>query len=456
MTLPAKSLPYALRYACVCDRGLRREGNQDRAWADLEHRVFAVCDGVGGNQGGEIASQTAIETLQDAFQTPDDNPPPVRLERAVHYANRDIYEMALHDIHLSGMATTVVALLLDGVTAHVAHAGDSRLYRFHDGRLVQETLDHTDLMDTVRRGELTLDEALRLPGVSRNVINRALGTQHDVELETRSFPFEPGTRFLLCSDGVTRHIPNDELAAVLASAADPQAACDALHERCYERGAEDNLTALVVWVDRAGEPVPVVARPVEPVRVSGDLQRRREATIPPRSFPPERTSGEHHPFREHLEAHRSTVRRRVLLGGLAGLMLLAAAFWAGGRYWKPVAAIWTTPSTTSPVSQTETNRELFESARRDLTAGDDVKASEERFRRLADREPTRADYRYWLGRAVLAAGRPAEAVPHFQAAVTLDPSLADAYLFLAGAKAASGDRTGAETALKRYSEIVKK
>ncbi|QUV91237.1 PP2C family serine/threonine-protein phosphatase [Chloracidobacterium aggregatum] len=148
----ASAATSTVRFACICDRGLQRTSNQDRALAEVSARLFVVCDGVGGNTGGEIASQTAIETVRDTFIAPDERPPLVRLERAIHYANRDIFEMARHDLDLAGMATTLVALHLDGETACVAHAGDSRLYYFADGTLTQVTVDHTPLHDAVRRG----------------------------------------------------------------------------------------------------------------------------------------------------------------------------------------------------------------------------------------------------------------------------------------------------------------
>jgi protein phosphatase len=315
-----------IRFACICDRGLQRTSNQDRARAEVSARLFVVCDGVGGNTGGEIASQTAIETVRDAFIAPDERPPIVRLERAIHYANRDIFEMARHDLDLAGMATTLVALHLDGDTAYVAHAGDSRLYHFVDGKLTQVTMDHTPLHEAVRRGELSLEEAEQLPKANSEV-SRALGVLPEVEVETQTLPFTIGSRFLLCTDGVTRHITNAELERLMTTFVDnPDGLCDEIHRYCYERGAEDNFTALVVCVD---PPLPASDQALSsPLSLQERLVRTKEMNSVP-SFPADRTTGDHHPLRELVEARRARSRREWMLYTLVVLVLMALSFVAG-------------------------------------------------------------------------------------------------------------------------------
>ncbi len=322
----ASAAPCTVRFACICDRGLQRTSNQDRALAEVNARLFVVCDGVGGNTGGEIASQTAIETVRDAFLAPDNHPPLVRLERAIHYANRDIYEMAKHDLDLAGMATTLVALHLAGDTACVAHAGDSRLYYFANGTLTQITTDHTPLQDAVRRGELAVAEAEQLP--KANEVSRALGVLPEVEVETQEFTFVVGARFLLCTDGVTRHIANHELERLMATFSDnPDGLCDEIHRYCYERGAEDNFTALVVYVDPLPSNPPPAGPPSAP-SLQERLVRTRELSLAP-SFPTDRTTGEHHPLKELVEARRARSRRELLLQVSATLLLMLLAFAAG-------------------------------------------------------------------------------------------------------------------------------
>ncbi|MGQ9896085.1 MAG: PP2C family protein-serine/threonine phosphatase [Acidobacteriota bacterium] len=314
-----------IRFACICDRGLQRISNQDRALAEVSARLFVVCDGVGGNTGGEIASQTAIETVRDAFIAPDDRPPLVRLERAIHYANRDIFEMARHDLDLAGMATTLVALHINGETAYVAHVGDSRLYYFADKTLTQVTVDHTPLQDAVRRGELSPAEAEQLP--KANEVSRALGVLPEVAVETQIFPLAVKSRFLLCTDGVTRHVTNPELERLMTVFEDnPDGLCDEIHRYCYERGAEDNFTALVVCVD---PPLPAPPdAPTFPPSLEERLVRTREMNTVP-SFPADRTTGEQHPLRELVEARRARSRREWLLYTLTVLVLMALSFVAG-------------------------------------------------------------------------------------------------------------------------------
>lgn len=343
----ASAAPFTVRFACICDRGLQRASNQDRALAEVNARLFVVCDGVGGNTGGEIASQTAIETVRDAFIAPDDHPPLLRLERAIHYANRDIYEMAKHDLDLAGMATTLVALHLAGDTACVAHAGDSRLYHFADGKLTQITTDHTPLQDAVRRGELSVAEAEQLPRA--NEVSRALGVLPEIQVEMQDFTFAVGARFLLCTDGVTRHIANDELEQLMTTFVDnPDGLCDEIHRYCYERGAEDNFTALVVCVDPPPANPPPPGPPSAP-SLQERLVRTRELSVAP-SFPADRTTGEHHPLKELVEARRARSRRELLLQAAATLLLMALSFAAGwwlggGRPPSPIPAASEAPPT---------------------------------------------------------------------------------------------------------------
>jgi serine/threonine protein phosphatase PrpC len=248
--------PTALRIevAAVTDRGLseKRPENEDSLLNDSAHSVFAVADGVGGAQAGEVASQTAIEVLQEAFANQHEGEDVEDLmEIAIQRANDSIYRLSREQPRFAMMATTIVALHLDGLRATVGHVGDSRLYRLTpEGQLRRETDDHSLVEEEMRAGRLTPEQAANHPG--RNVISRALGAEASVEVDMRTFEFESGTTFLLCSDGITRHIPDEELSALLRNAQSPEAACDKMKRLCYERGAEDNLTAVVVRVGGSG------------------------------------------------------------------------------------------------------------------------------------------------------------------------------------------------------------
>src|SRR5205085_12609798 len=137
-------------------------------------------------------------------------------------------------------------LYIDGDRATVAHVGDSRVYRLEEGRFFRETIDHTDYHDDLRAAVASGAQAGR-----RNVINRALGVEAEVDVEVKTLHVSDGVRFLLCSDGVYRHLSDEEMARVLAQFKDPQQAADELKRLVHERGADDNLTAIVVQLGRA-------------------------------------------------------------------------------------------------------------------------------------------------------------------------------------------------------------
>jgi len=234
--------------ASISDRGLseKRPQNEDSFVELPQYGVFAVADGVGGANAGDFASQMAIELITEAVSNQGIESDAEQLFRmAIDHANRSIHQMASDLPQLSSMATTIVALHLKGNIATVAHVGDSRIYRFTpDGQAFRETQDHSVVEEEVRAGRLTPEEALIHP--SRNVISRAVGAENTVDIDVRTIMVEPNTTFLLCSDGITRHINDEELQAIFATGADPRLICDHLKELCYSRGAEDNLTAVIV------------------------------------------------------------------------------------------------------------------------------------------------------------------------------------------------------------------
>ena len=239
-----------LEAAAVTDRGLneKRPHNEDSYLLDAERGIFVVADGVGGANAGEVASRTAVEVLEEAFRhiKPGEDVEDL-LEIAIQRANASIFQMSREQTQLSSMATTVVALHIEGRRATVGHVGDSRLYSLPPGgRIRRETEDHSVVEEEVKAGRMTREQAANHP--SRNVISRALGAEQSVEVDMRAFEIEDGTIFLLCSDGITRHIPDREIEQLLANSASLEAACAEMKRLCFERGAEDNLTAVAVRV----------------------------------------------------------------------------------------------------------------------------------------------------------------------------------------------------------------
>ena len=260
--------------AAITDRGLsqKRPLNEDSYLELSQHGLFAVADGVGGAQAGELASQTAMEVLYEAFAHPrNDVDTEELLEMAIQSANTAIYQMSHELPQLEMMATTIVALRLDGTVATIGHVGDSRIYRLDaKGNLFRETQDHSMVEEEVRAGRMTLAQAASHP--SRNVISRALGAEETVEVDLKTIMFEPNSTFLLCSDGITRHVSDVEMRDILLKHRNPSEACRELKEICFARGAEDNLTAVIIAV--------LAAEAAEMATLANDFEDDDEATIP--------------------------------------------------------------------------------------------------------------------------------------------------------------------------------
>src|SRR6187431_1709119 len=244
---------FQVHSAALTDRGLneRRPLNEDSLLHDPARSIFAVADGVGGAEAGEVASSTAIEVLDEAFRHQTDGADVEDLmELAIQRANASIHQMAQEHARFSMMATTIVALHIKGDVATFGHVGDSRLYRLTpDGQLHRETEDHSIVEEEVRAGRMTPEQAANHP--SKNVISRALGAEQGVEVDMKTMEVEDGTEFLLCTDGITRHISDNELRQLLVVNSDLEEVCRELKRRCFERGAEDNLTVVVVRVGDA-------------------------------------------------------------------------------------------------------------------------------------------------------------------------------------------------------------
>ncbi len=234
--------------AAVSDRGLNesRPQNEDSYLELKQYGVFVVADGVGGAQAGEVASQMAVEIIGEAFiNISADADPEDTMRIAIERANGAIFQMSQDLPQLASMATTVVALHVAKDIATLAHVGDSRIYRVDaNGKIFRETDDHSVVEEEVRAGRMTPEQALVHP--SRNVISRALGAEDTVDPDIKMLIVHPATTFLLCSDGITRHIGDSEIEELLASDSEPSEICAKMKEICFGRGAEDNLTAVIV------------------------------------------------------------------------------------------------------------------------------------------------------------------------------------------------------------------
>jgi protein phosphatase len=237
------------------DTGRQRHANEDAYFADAP--LFAVADGMGGAQAGEVASKIAA----DAFSDSDDRgeAPEGYLRRVVRTANDRIHELAELDAARSGMGTTLTAALLGDDEVSLAHVGDSRAYAFRDGELKRLTSDHSLVEELRRQGRLTEAQAEEHP--QRSIITRALGPEPDVEVDTMTFPARPGDVFLLCSDGLTTMVPEERIARILERSRDLDSAVSRLVREANDGGGRDNITVVAFRVDDVAAPAPAEEEP---------------------------------------------------------------------------------------------------------------------------------------------------------------------------------------------------
>ncbi len=237
----------AVRYAAaaVTDRGRKRPSNEDAFGYSVEDGVYVVCDGMGGAAAGEIASSIAVdEVLRLLCERDRQAPLPAVAEDAICAANTAIYSRAERNRNLSGMGTTLVALVVEESRVWVLNVGDSRCYRLRSGRIEQLTFDHSLVEEQVRLGRMSRAEALRSP--LRNMITRALGTQSCVTPDCFQFEAEPGDIFLLCSDGLTRELSDSQVQSNLSVNLPLADRCAKLVEAAKKAGGHDNITAILV------------------------------------------------------------------------------------------------------------------------------------------------------------------------------------------------------------------
>jgi PPM family protein phosphatase len=232
------------------DVGLARSGNEDSYLCG--RTVFAVADGLGGHQGGEVASAAAMEPLAalDGRDLAEPREAAVALAGAIRDANSAILDRAAGDPALWGMGTTVTAAALAGERfLQLAHVGDSRAYLLRAGTLEQLTSDHTVVAELVRRGRLTPEQAAVHP--ERSILTRAVGLDPGILVDIPDpLELQPGDQVLLCSDGLTEAVPDDRIAELLAG--DGIDTCKALIDAANAAGGPDNITVVLVRVDETG------------------------------------------------------------------------------------------------------------------------------------------------------------------------------------------------------------
>lgn len=232
--------------ACLTDVGRQRHTNEDSFYAEAP--VFAVADGMGGAQAGEVASAMAVEEFGNGRDS--SKPPEAQLADVHQAANRRIWEMAQTDQHRAGMGTTLTAVMVGDTDVSVGHVGDSRLYLLRDGSLERLTRDHSLVEEFVRQGKLTPEQAERHP--QRSVITRALGPESEVEVDTFTVPARHGDVYMLCSDGLSGMVRDDDIADIIGRGASLAEAARSLIDAANENGGRDNITVVLFRLEDDG------------------------------------------------------------------------------------------------------------------------------------------------------------------------------------------------------------
>jgi protein phosphatase len=299
-----------LHSAGLTDPGRRRRQNEDAFVS--EPPLFAIADGMGGAQAGELASRLAAAAVgrgEASGLTGGD-----RVLALIEAANRSVYERAAGDESVSGMGTTMTVALVEDDQVWVGHVGDSRAYLLRDGGLEQVTEDHSLVAELIRSGRLTPDEAGDHP--HRSVITRALGTDPDVAVDVMPVPTQPGDVFVLCSDGLTTMVDDDAILELVERHRDDlETAARALVDTANDAGGEDNIT--VVLFEVAGS--------VRAIEETGELPLRDDE---------ETLHGIPSPFAEQPAApprRRTRIGPALIVTGLAVLVLGAVAVFGLSR-----------------------------------------------------------------------------------------------------------------------------
>jgi len=332
--------------AAVSNVGKIRANNQDSGYAG--HTLFVVADGMGGHAGGDVASAIATKRIMEAdkaYHSAQDAE--FALQAALIAANSQLAETVFEHAELTGMGTTVSALVVLDDQVAIAHIGDSRIYLFRDGELSQITTDHTFVQRLVDSGRITEAEAMVHP--RRSVLMRVLGdVESSPEIDTSILATRAGDRWLICSDGLSGVVSNTGIGNALKAPLDAQAVADRLVKESLDGGAPDNVTIVVVDIgsggERQGDPV-VVGSASAPLAFGEEPVRTRAPRIPSLRLHPVRETHFEPDSQDYLselieEDARRALRRKVTW--LAGIVLLVVAIagaallgyqWTQSRYY---------------------------------------------------------------------------------------------------------------------------
>lgn len=494
----------------ITDKGLKRQANEDNLLALPSRGVFIVADGVGGRRGGQTASRTVAEVFEKVFtgphQAPGSDLPMEDLRKLVHetieLCNQKIYTEAEMNQELEGMATTLAMSAVRDNRAIVAHVGDSRVYRCDARGLVRLTEDHSEVNEAVRLGMLTSEQAENHP--RRNVISRAIGADSEVEPEIIEIEVDETTTLLLCSDGITRHIRDEQLERLLRSGHHPQTVCETMKQLCYDEGAEDNLTAIIVDFGERGyideqtrpmmRPTPVVSNadkpkkkieialtepepepetePIEEIEeqqpeptspVAHDLQV--ETPVPPvESLPKFSAKPEPAPITDRRRVQRSSniaqteeaeqkVEMSKFMRMSVLIVTLLAGFILGGLFGGPLQRLVSQPG--GPLAEEQPRilryspRDAGVASAFALLNDGRVEESRKQLNDILARDPNNSEAHFCFGRLYYAEKKFEEAISHFKLAASNNQDLDEGWVFIAMAYLQIGQARNAADSLQK-------
>jgi PPM family protein phosphatase len=321
-----------VEHAGRTDVGRQRSANEDDFV--LAPPFFAVADGMGGAKAGEVASAMATEGFEGERDSGE--PAEEQLARILRDANARIYELAVADESHRGMGTTLTAAKVAGDEISLGHVCDSRAYRVRDGELEQLTKDHSLVAELERSGQITAEAAEHHP--QRSIITRALGPEPDVEVDTYTLAGREGDVFLLCSDGLTSMISDEEIGSIVRSADSLDAAADALVRAANQSGGKDNITVVLFRLGEAdGNGAPGEDETIAGQLSAADVQSARALDEPTEPHPgpvalkdappdatvvvpPERRPARKPPPKRRRPRFRSLVKGLVVLAVIAGIV----------------------------------------------------------------------------------------------------------------------------------------
>jgi serine/threonine protein phosphatase PrpC len=243
------------------DKGLVRQNNEDNFYLDVPAGLLVVADGMGGHASGEIASKMATDVIRDYFKNVHEGRAPIIgdyqddcseitnfLGSAVRLANQAIFEAAGSDSKLHGMGTTVAAVLLSGCRLSIAHVGDSRVYLIRCGNIEQITDDHSVVYEQVKRSLITKEEAQQ--SEMKNILTRAVGIASEVEVDVDELNVMDGDILVLCSDGLSTMVYDEDILSAVTVMQNPADACEKLIDMANSNGGKDNVTVIAAYINK--------------------------------------------------------------------------------------------------------------------------------------------------------------------------------------------------------------